>query len=114
MRDRTPAADLFRLACVPAVWSGHFIACYAAVSLACRFDARSVTAPVLLATLAALALLAWIGAQSSRSRRRLRSGHDGAAATRFLALATVMLCVLSALAVLWVAFPAAVLPPCAA
>lgn len=93
-----------RLALAPAVWLVHFTAVYALATLACERLAPGVVA----ATALALAVFFVAGLVDYR-RWRARGGEGD-----FVARINVLLCALSALATLWVAFPAFVLPPCAA
>jgi hypothetical protein len=92
-----------RLALPPAVWLTHFGAVYLFASVACErlvLWATHVTA-------AALALFATTGLLEYR---RWRSLGGGPAA--FVSLTNLLVCALAALAALWVAYPAFVLPPC--
>ena len=93
-----------RLALAPAVWLAHFALVYVAASVACERLVPLTAA----ATLAAIALY---GAAAAVDWRRLRGAMDGTAS--FVSRSNVALCALSALATLWVAYPAFVLPPCA-
>jgi hypothetical protein len=94
-----------KLTLAPAVWLAHFTFVYVVASVACERLAMATTA----ATLAALAVYA--GAALT-DWRRLQAGADGTG--QFVARTDLALCALSALATLWVAYPAFVLPPCAA
>ena len=106
-----------RLAIAPAVWLAHFTAVYVLVSLVCSAEAADrelfgiaiVPLGVALATAAACALFAAVGFADYRTWRALKSGPRA-----FVSLVSVLLCGLSALAALWVAYPAFALPPCAA
>lgn len=93
-----------RLALAPAVWLAHFTLVYAAASVACERLVPAVAA----ATAAALAL--YLGA-ALVDWRRARAAPGGA--ELFVSRMNVALCALSALATVWVAYPAFVLPPCA-
>lgn len=103
----------------PMVWTAHFLACYLTVSLACAAGSAGLVPPTIavvtaasLVLLAGIGLAAWRRWRSGRGREHTR-GHDAAVAP-FLGLVTLMLSVLSAIAVLWVALPGAMLPSCAA
>ncbi len=114
-RDR-----LLSLIAAPVIWGVHFVVCYVAVSLACDRHAPAATWIIALATLGALALIGYIvliNYRKWRLARRLAADHAGtmpdAALQAFFALNSLMLCGLSAIALMWVAYPAAVLPICA-
>jgi hypothetical protein len=100
----------------PLLWLAHFVALYALASLACAPGEASPTvrAAVIfwgsaLFTAVALALaLAGI----VRNRRRLRAGGPDEALS-FIARTGSWLYGLAALAMLWVALPALLLPGCA-
>jgi hypothetical protein len=94
-----------RLALAPAVWLAHFTAVYALASVACE----RVPAGVAAASALALGFYLAFGLLDYR-RLRARRG-DGEQA--FVARVNVLLCALAALATLWVAYPAFVLPACA-
>lgn len=93
-----------KLTLAPAVWLAHFTFVYVVASVACERLAMATAA----ATLAALAVYA--GAALT-DRRRLHDPANGP--SRFVARTHLALCALSALATLWVAYPAFVLPACA-
>lgn len=94
----------------PMVWTAHFVAVYVLVSLVCSGAPdlqRLVPWGVALATAAALAYFLFAGLASYRRARAAGEGASG-----FLASTSVLLCGLSGVATLWVAFPAFVLPAC--
>lgn len=94
----------------PVVWAAHFLLCYVLVALSCSFGWPQAMVPgiagITLAAVAALATLAWL---SYRARRRPVNEE-----TVLFARVSLGLCALSAVALLWVAFPATVLPSCVA
>jgi hypothetical protein len=103
-----------KLIAAPAVWLAHFTAVYVLLSLACRSGASEsgtsglVQGGVAIATALAVVLLVAIGWRAySRSRAEPRD-TDG-----FIERVTLLAAGLSALATLWVAYPAFVLPACA-
>ena len=106
-----------RLLIAPGVWLAHFTFAYVMVSLVCAAGAAEreilgiavVPLAVGAATVAACALFL---VQGVIDYRRWRSLDDRTRA--FTSIVSVLLCGLSALGVLWVAFPVFVLPPCAA
>ena len=94
-----------KLTVAPAVWLVHFTAVYVVASIACA----RLPAATLAAT--AVALVLYAGAALLEARRRHDAGNGTAA---FVSRTQVLLCVLAAVGTLWVAYPAFVLPPCAA
>ncbi len=103
----------------PIIWFAHFLACYVIVALVCALqlaDTRLLGLDpaelgVVIATALALLLMGGIAVVNWR-RWRQPPGPD-TEINRFLAANTLLLCLLSALALLWVAFPTALLPTCA-
>lgn len=94
-----------RLALAPAVWLAHFAAVYVLASVACERVPAGVAAASVLA-------LGFFLAFGLFEYRRLRA-QPGDGEKVFAARVNVLLCALAALATLWVAYPAFVLPPCA-
>lgn len=94
---------MMRLVLAPALWLAHFLAVYLIATLACERAAPGAA----LATAIALAAFLAIGVVDYRRWRGRRGDTPG-----FVALTSLLLCALSALAALWVAFPAFVLPAC--
>lgn len=128
MRISLTSESLLGMVTAPVIWAAHFLGCYVLVSLACAYGFTGISFGIAMLTMLALALLAGIGLANWRKLKRLRSAHcanlsaphtsqsdhGGSDLGLFFALTSMMLCALSALALLWVAFPAAVLPTCAA
>jgi hypothetical protein len=110
---------LLTLVGAPLIWMVHFLVCYAIVSLVCLSqlgEARIIGLNaaqfgVVVATLVAGALIFSIAVTSLR-RWRNPPGPD-AEISRFFAVNTLLLCAISVLAMLWVAFPTLMLPTCA-
>lgn len=101
----------------PIIWALHFLFCYLAVSLACAgvFPEGAVGPAIAAATAASLALIAYITLLNYRKWRDNRGAPgEEAAMNAFFALNSLLLCGLSAVALAWVAVPAAMLPSCAA
>lgn len=102
----------------PVIWSVHFVVCYVLVSLACSLGWSTpgvagmnfAELGIALVTLAALGLLGYTGAINMRKYRDAGADND---VSRFVALNSLLLCGLSMVAMVWVAFPALVLPTCA-
>lgn len=110
---------LLTLVGAPLIWIVHFIVCYAIVGLVCASQlseerVMGMTAAqfgVAAATLIAGALMGSIAVTNLR-RWRNPPGPDGEISS-FFAVNTLLLCAISVLAMLWVAFPTLVLPTCA-
>lgn len=99
----------------PTIWAVHFLACYVMVSLACAHGASQqlVRTGIAVASVAGLVPIAVIALRSLRQWRATRGLHEQDAAP-FFAVATLMLCAISTLALVWVALPGFMLPPCVA
>ena len=116
-RDR---GGLWPLVVAPTAWLLHFVACYVTAAIACE-KATGFATPagmrVALWAYTAVALAA-IGVVAVRGRRRQHGGappRDAATAAdrrRFLGLATFLLCVLSAIAVVYTALAFVVIGTC--
>ncbi|GAB3540619.1 hypothetical protein GCM10027343_09950 [Noviherbaspirillum agri] len=103
----------------PTIWAAHFLGCYMIVSLACASGHTDVIHPGIgIITLAALALLGYAVLQNFRKWRQAQQAQQahapGADIAVFFSFNTVLLCALSAVALIWVAFPATLLPVCIA
>jgi hypothetical protein len=110
---------LWTLFTAPAIWAGHFLACYAGAALACakgwpladiRFAVAVLTA-LALAGIGLAALLAWRqwGFGRFAPPHHEDSAHDR---RRFQGYATLLLCGLSAVAVGFGALPAFLIAEC--
>lgn len=114
---------LWMLAAGPVVWALHFLLSYVTVAIHCakaaRYDASLGGVTTVLWIYTALALLA-IAAFGVTGWRRHRHGessppHDASTSAdrhRFLGLATLLLCGLSFVAVVYAAFAIAVISTC--
>ncbi|MDR4307568.1 hypothetical protein IHQ68_13165 [Chelatococcus sambhunathii] len=119
-------ANLVTLVTAPTVWALHFLVCYVTASVHCAKalpDARVFTGDdwpdttlarllIAVATLAALAAIAW------SSRQAWGHWSDGDAEPpfddrqQFLGFATILLCGLSFIGVIFVALPAVFIGDC--
>lgn len=112
---------LVSMVVAPLIWSAHFVVCYVLVALVCALGWTEVrllgmplgVAGVALASLIALALLGYTAMLNIEKYRRAPTDASAANdASAFIALNSVLLCALSTVALLWVAFPAFMLPTC--
>ena len=115
-------ASLWQLVAGPATWAVHFLLCYITAAIWCAKatqPARSAGAPMVLwiYTAVALALIAVFGWRSLRQHRWGQASlpHDEASDAdrhRFLGFATLLLCGLSFVAVLYSAMAIALAGSC--
>lgn len=110
---------LLTLVGAPLVWFVHFLVCYVIVSLVCASqlaEARvaglnAAELGVAASTLVAGVLIVGIAVASLRRWRDPPEPDPDIG--RFFAVATLLLCAISLLSMLWVAFPTTILPTCA-
>lgn len=115
MRNPFTRNHLLSLVSAPLIWAGHFLLCYLLVSLACALGMPGAKAGIAMFTLLALALIGFSAWSNYRKWKFSRhGGTPDAPLHTFFALNAMMLCAMSAVALVWVAFPAALLPVCAA
>lgn len=124
-------ANLITLITAPTVWAIHFLVCYVAASAHCAktmANARVFTGPhwpdvtparivIALTTIAALAAIAWSSRQAwgHWSAGDAEPPYDEATfddRQQFLGFATVLLCGLSFIGVIFVALPAVFIGDC--
>jgi len=114
MSAARPLGDLLRVFIPPALWFAHFGVLYGAEALVCTPPAAARATLIwvgAIATVAALAALAWFAVMLRRRSSADRADeHTGAT---FLRNAALLLALLAALGVVWTVFPVAVLPVCA-
>ena len=115
------ASSLWRITFPPLTWAAHFLACYGLVSLACvrgLFPLGTVRALLLVVSVAALVLIAWLGWRSWRkwspTRERIARQPSGDAESRdaFLGHAGLLLAIVSFVAVAYVTLPVLLLAEC--
>jgi hypothetical protein len=108
-----PLADFLWLFVGPGVWFAHFTFLYGAETLLCLPPAASPHAVLWLAAIATALALGTLGAFATMMWRRARTGgREPPAGVGFLRNATLLLTLLSALAVTWTALPVAMLRAC--
>lgn len=123
-RETGHGTDLWRVIAAPVIWALHFLFCYVYAAVYCEKAGRnaSLDHPTLVVIIATLVALAGIG-RSTRHiwRVRARSLTDNdfefehntpEERHRFLSHVALMLCVLSAVAVLYVTIPMLYLSTC--
>ncbi|HZW22716.1 hypothetical protein [Noviherbaspirillum sp.] len=115
MRNPFTRNHLLSLIAAPLIWAAHFLACYLFVSIACALAVPGARTGIAAATTLALALIAVSAWSNYRKWSAVRRSNAPDAPTHaFFALNAMMLAAMSALALSWVAFPALMLPVCAA
>jgi hypothetical protein len=107
------------LLCVagPTLWAIYLFTLYGASTLVCGrpADPAGDPFPTITALATALAMAGLLALMGQSSWRRKRGGEEGGTeASSFLARASVTLAALAALAVIWLALAAAIVPPCRA
>jgi hypothetical protein len=110
-----PLSAMLQMLTGPVIWFAHFVLLYGAEALICTPPlARpgAMTSITVAATLAALGALAIFVA--ILMRRPAAAGSRDHGDVGFLRAASLLLALLSAIAVVWVALPTAILPVCAA
>ena len=123
-RETGHGTDLWRVIASPIVWAVHFLFCYVYGAIYCEKlgrdaplgDARTA---VIIATIVALALIGFFALQLWRVRARSLTDNDfefehntPEERHRFLSHVALMLCVLSAVAVIYIAIPMLYLASC--
>ncbi len=123
-RETGTGTDLWRVIAAPIVWALHFLFCYVYGAIYCAKAGRdaALDGPTLVivgATVVALVLISLSTLQLWRVRGRSLTDNDfefehntPEERHRFLSHVALMLCVLSAVAVLYVAIPMLYLTSC--
>ena len=123
-RETGHGTDLWRVIAAPIIWALHFLFCYVYAAIYCEKAGRdaSLDHPTLVVIIATLVALAGIGLSTRHIWRvRARSLTDNdfefehntpEERHRFLSHVALMLCVLSAVAVLYVTIPMLYLSTC--
>lgn len=121
---REAGTDLWQVIAAPVVWAGHFLFCYVFAAIWCQKLGRDAplegaTWAVIAATVVALLLIGLSSLSLWRVRARsltdddLEFEHNSPEERhRFLSHVALMLCVLSAVAVIYVAIPMLYLTSC--
>lgn len=123
-RETGTGTDLWRVIAAPIVWALHFLFCYIYGAVYCAKAGRDAsldgpTTVIVGATVVALSLIAFSTHHLWRVRGRSLTDNDfefehntPEERHRFLSHVALMLCVLSAVAVLYVAIPMLYLSSC--
>lgn len=123
-RETGTGTDLWRVIIAPIVWALHFLFCYVYGAVYCAKAGRDAsldgpTAVIIGATVVALALIGLSTLRLWRVRGRSLTDNDfefehntPEERHRFLSHVALMLCLLSAVAVLYVAIPMLYLTSC--
>ena len=123
-RETGAGTDLWRVIAAPAAWALHFIFVYGFTAVYCEKAGRGAslnmpTVVIVAATLVALAAIGWSTHRLWRVRGRSLTDDDfefehntPEERHRFLSHVALMLCVLSAVAVLYVTIPMLYLSTC--
>ncbi|QBQ55719.1 hypothetical protein [Nitrosococcus wardiae] len=122
MRNPLKSDHLLSMVSAAIIWIIHFLLSYGIVSLACAYGyarsrllgLNSVMLGIGFTTVVALILLIYTAAINYRKwRHELNLSASDISPSPFIALNSMLLCGLSIIAVLWVALPSLMLPPCA-
>ncbi|HEV2514202.1 MAG TPA: hypothetical protein VGV07_03045 [Devosia sp.] len=123
-RETGTGTDLWRVIFAPGVWAVHFLFCYVFAAIYCEKLGRDAaldmaTWVIVAATMVALALIGLSTLRLWKVRGRSLTDDDfefehntAEERHRFLSHVALMLCVLSAVAVLYVAIPMLYLTSC--
>jgi hypothetical protein len=123
-RETGTGTDLWRVIAAPVVWAVHFLFCYVFVAIYCEKAGRDApldqpTVVIVIATAVALVLIGLATLSLWRVRGRSLTDNDfefehntPEERHRFLSHVALMLCVLSAVAVLYVTIPMLYLSSC--
>ncbi len=110
-----PLGDFLRVLIAPAIWFAHFSVLYAAEALTCLVKTQErgfgMGWTIALATAGALTGQIILIARLLRSGTPVRPAPDDGMA--WLRRTSLLLSLLSGLAIVWTTLPAVILPPCA-
>ena len=123
-RETGTGTDLWRVIAAPIIWALHFLFCYVFAAIYCEKMGRGAPLDdprfwVIVATVVALAGIGWSTHRIWRVRARSLTDNDfefehntPEERHRFLSHMALMLCALSAVAVLYVVIPMLYLATC--
>ncbi len=123
-RETGEGTDLWRVILAPSIWAAHFLVCYVAAAVYCEKAGRPaelwpvqlIVGAVTLAAMGGIALIfrsLWkVRGLSTVNDNYNFAGNDPEERHRFLSHVSLMLCVLSMVAILYVAIPAFLLGSC--
>jgi len=114
------AGELVNLVAGLLIWAGHFAIVYGVHAIACARGLADRTllgfgaVPFIVTVATALALLGSLVVLgiALRDLRTLRGRDDASDSQRFLTYTSATIASFSILAIIWVALPAAIVPPC--
>jgi hypothetical protein len=123
-RETGSGTDLWSVIIAPTIWALHFLACYIAAAIYCEKAGRDapledIRLLVIILTVVALAGIFWSSRRLWRVHARSLTDDDfeyehntPEERHRFLSHVALMLCVLSAVAVIYVVIPMLYLETC--
>jgi hypothetical protein len=109
-----PLSAMLQMLTGPVIWFAHFVLLYGAEALICTPPLARPGAMTWFTIAATLAALAALGMFAAMAMRRPAAGSRDHSDVGFLRAASLLLALLSAIAMVWVALPTAILPVCAA
>jgi hypothetical protein len=124
VRETGSGTDLWRVIAAPATWAIHFLFCYVWMAVYCEKAGRDATfgdarVVIIVATVIALSAVGWSTHALWRVRGRSLTDDDfefehntPEERHRFLSHVALMLCVLSAVGIAYVAIPIFTLATC--
>jgi hypothetical protein len=114
MSRAQPLSAMLQMLTGPVIWFTHFVVLYGAEALICTPPLASLGAMASVTIAATLAALVVLGIFAATVMRRPAAASPKHSDATFLRMASASLALLSAIAVIWVALPTAILPVCAA
>jgi hypothetical protein len=113
MTRSRPLSDFIQILTGPVIWFAHFIVLYGAEALICTPPFEQPSTMMWISAASTLGAIGALGAFATFAVRRPSDTSRTRSAATFLRAASLLLALLSAIAVIWVALPTLVLPVCA-